>query len=167
MKNGSSTQEESEKKESIRDFCTLLPKVELHAHINGSIRDSTLLELMKAQNPSSDAIGFLQTKVGPNDSRSLSDCFKLFGFIHAAVTTTDVVTRITRECIEDFCAENVKYVELRTTPKRSGNFTARNYINAVVQGIQECRDKQLDCVVKLLLSIDRSQVRDIAESISI
>jgi hypothetical protein len=123
--------------DTLLHFCTLLPKVEMHAHINGSIRDSTLLELMEAQNPSSEARELLlQTKVSAGNRRSLDDCFKLFGFIHSVVTSTGVVTRITRECIEDFCADNVKYVELRTTPKRSGNFTPRRYIDAVAEGIK-------------------------------
>ncbi|KAG6538704.1 hypothetical protein ZIOFF_003832 [Zingiber officinale] len=31
----------------LPEWCKLLPKIELHAHLNGSVRDSTLLELAK------------------------------------------------------------------------------------------------------------------------
>ena len=34
----------------IETFCKRLPKVELHAHLNGSIRESTLVELARERN---------------------------------------------------------------------------------------------------------------------
>lgn len=32
---------------ALLDFCQRLPKVELHAHLNGCVRESTLLELAR------------------------------------------------------------------------------------------------------------------------
>jgi adenosine deaminase len=49
--------------------------------------------------------------------RTLAECFKLFDVIHRITTDHDVITRITREVVEDFAADNVRYLELRTTPK--------------------------------------------------
>ncbi|EMS53353.1 Adenosine deaminase-like protein [Triticum urartu] len=37
----------SEAEKEMREWCVALPKVELHAHLNGSVRNSTLLELAK------------------------------------------------------------------------------------------------------------------------
>ncbi|EMS53352.1 Adenosine deaminase-like protein [Triticum urartu] len=39
--------ETSEAEKEMREWCVALPKVELHAHLNGSVRNSTLLELAK------------------------------------------------------------------------------------------------------------------------
>ncbi|KAK6932335.1 Adenosine deaminase domain [Dillenia turbinata] len=77
------------------EWWTLVPKIELHAHLNGSIRDSTLLEL----------------------ARNLGDK----GIV-----------------IEDFAAENVVYLELRTTPKRNDSIgmTKRGYMEAVLEGLK-------------------------------
>ena len=47
----------------------------------------------------------------------MSECFKLFDVIHKVTTNHDSIARITREVIEDFAADNVIYLELRTTPK--------------------------------------------------
>ena len=37
-------------------FCRRLPKVELHAHLNGSLRESTLLELASERGIDPDAL---------------------------------------------------------------------------------------------------------------
>ena len=59
------------------EFARSLPKVELHAHINGCIRDATLSELCLAC-PDPAVYGFV---VPPSDDRSLMQCFEMFGAI--------------------------------------------------------------------------------------
>ena len=49
--------------------------------------------------------------------RTLSEIFLLFGVIHQVTTDHAILTRITQEVVEDFAADNVQYLELRTTPK--------------------------------------------------
>ena len=49
--------------------------------------------------------------------RTLSECFKLFDIIHKVTTEHSTISRITCEVAEDFAADNVIYLELRTTPK--------------------------------------------------
>ena len=124
-------------------FIRRLPKVELHAHISGCIRESTLRELFYALGPNhgapSHAVKLLQERWRERDAlaatnaaaaahdddaahlftrRSLAECFALFDLIHACVTDRDTVARVTREAIEDFAADNVAYLELRTTPRK-------------------------------------------------
>ncbi|PIA50659.1 hypothetical protein AQUCO_01200106v1 [Aquilegia coerulea] len=72
------------------------------------------------------------------DDRSLVECFKMFDLIHVLTTDHETVTRITREVIEDFAAENIVYVELRTTPKRNEakGMTKRSYMEAVIDGLR-------------------------------
>jgi len=94
------------------DFIRRCPKVELHAHINGCIRDETILELLKKKGASAEEISKLRVQLG--DERTLSQCFDLFSRIHTLVTSVEVVERVTREAIEDFAADNVRYLELRS-----------------------------------------------------
>ncbi|XP_042394494.1 N6-mAMP deaminase-like isoform X2 [Zingiber officinale] len=72
------------------------------------------------------------------NGRSLPECFKLFDLFHILTTDHQTVTRITKEVIEDFAAENVVYLELRTTPKQneSKGMTKLSYMKAVINGIQ-------------------------------
>ncbi|KAF7840647.1 adenosine deaminase-like protein [Senna tora] len=115
-----------------------LPKVELHAHLNGSIRHSTLLELAQALGEKG-VIDFSEVEhVILKNDRSFREVFKLFDLIHIITTDHATVTRITKEVIEDFASENVVYLELRTTPKRNDSIgmSKRSYVEAVIKGLR-------------------------------
>ncbi|XP_052112660.1 N6-mAMP deaminase isoform X2 [Arachis duranensis] len=96
-----------------------MPKVELYAHLNGSIRGSTLLELARAL-----------------WDKGLID----FSQVEHVILKNDhmTVTRIANEVVEDFASEKVVYLELRTTPKKndSQGMSKRSYVEAVLQGIR-------------------------------
>jgi Adenosine deaminase len=52
---------------------------------------------------------------------TLSECFKVFAIIHSVVQTTAALTMVTMDVIEEFAADGVLYLELRTTPKVLGH----------------------------------------------
>ncbi|CAI8611454.1 unnamed protein product [Vicia faba] len=150
------------------EWCMSMPKVELHAHLNGSIRDSTLLELAKGLGDKG-LIDFSQVEhVILKNDRSLSEVFKLFDVIHILTTDHATVTRITKEVVEDFASENVVYVELRTTPKKNEakGMSKHSYIEAVLE-VSATNDKcnedtRKKIFVRLLLSIDRRETTEAA-----
>ena len=138
-------------------FVHKLPKIELHAHIGGSIRDATLLELINSS--TNTAQNYPDLQVLQSDQRSLSDCFQLFDAIHDLVSSLAILKRITKETIQDFAMENCIYLELRTTPRHDlPNVTPQQYVDTVVQAIQECQQEECtqNIVVRLLLSISRA-----------
>lgn len=147
--------------EARGEFCKLLPKIELHAHLNGSIRDDTLRELATAEGTTVTLGTEEVSKLTRRGDRSLSECFKLFDLIHKVTTDHAVITRITQEVLEDFAADHVVYVELRTTPKNNPGIgmTKQSYVDAVLQGMQnyELACAQPRIVARLLLSIDRRE----------
>ncbi|XP_068463019.1 N6-mAMP deaminase isoform X1 [Phaseolus vulgaris] len=120
------------------EWCVSMPKIELHAHLNGSIRDNTLLDLARALGDKG-VIDFSQVEhVILKNDRSLSEVFKLFDLIHIVTTDHSSITRITKEVVEDFASENVVYLELRTTPKKNDSLgmSKRSYVDAVVEGLR-------------------------------
>ncbi|EIE25888.1 adenosine/AMP deaminase family protein [Coccomyxa subellipsoidea C-169] len=140
-------------------FCQALPKIELHAHLNGSLRDATIrkLAIKRQLDPS-------LTKLIEKGDRTLSECFKLFDVIHQITTDHETITGIASEVVEDFAADNVRYLELRTTPKTRSEhgMTKRSYTEAVLKGMQEAQGRQRaskgrSIAVRLLLSIDRRE----------
>ncbi|DBA90010.1 TPA: hypothetical protein ACH3X2_004337 [Trebouxia sp. C0005] len=141
-------------------FCQTLPKIELHAHLNGSIRESTIRELAEKQGLSPETLRFL-SKTG---TRSLPEGFKLFAVIHTITTTHAILTRITREVVEDCADDNIVHLELRTTPKArpEHGMTKASYCDAVLAGLQQYISTQESTGHRpistgLILSIDRRE----------
>ncbi|KAK4755064.1 hypothetical protein SAY87_008821 [Trapa incisa] len=157
-----------------------MPKVELHAHLNGSIRDSTLLELARGLGEKGAIVFSEVEQVILKRDRSLKEVFRLFDLIHILTTDQSTVTRITKEVVEDFASENVVYLELRTTPKNNDSIgmTKHSYMEAVIKGLRAvttvdvdfgCHEMESDasdvCIgsprkkiyIRLLLSIDRRE----------
>jgi adenosine deaminase len=153
-----------------------LPKVELHAHLNGCIRPSTLRDLARDRNVSLSSTLFSTSN---STSRTIADCFQVFAAIAQCVTDLSALQRITREALEDFQQQNVVYLELRTTPKRlrknknntGGDdekeattllATKQDYVETVLQVLQEFMDDngKSGMTCRLILSIDRAQSLD-------
>ncbi|CAI9087784.1 OLC1v1021954C1 [Oldenlandia corymbosa var. corymbosa] len=124
----------------------MMPKVELHAHLNGSIRDTTLLELARELGEKGSIVFSDVEQVIMKNDRSLREVFKLFDLIHLITTDHKTVTRITKEVIEDFAAENVVYLELRTTPKRNASIgmSKESYLQAVLEGLMAVKNVDVD-----------------------
>jgi adenosine deaminase len=137
----------------------LIPKVELHAHLHGSIRTNTLTEL--AHEYRSEAAMLLES------NRDLEKCFGIFDLIHRTISGVDAVRRVVREVLEDFMNENVIYLELRTTPRKLTDGTNREqYLDVVLSVISEHNALYGDrMVTRLLLSIDRAKSMEENQSV--
>lgn len=97
----------------------MLPKAELHNHLDGGLRVSTVLEL-------ADAIGY--QGLPTDDEAELSDWFYqgdsgslesyLAGFEHtiAVMQTPQAIERVAYEAVIDLAADGVIYAELRFAP---------------------------------------------------
>jgi adenosine deaminase len=148
---------------NMDEFCQKVPKVELHAHIHGSIRTSTLKELLQEQVRLNKAN---TEEVQIPKGRSMHECFQLFHLIHRVVVSRKALRRIILETIEDFAKENVMYLELRSTPRElaEDNMSRADYVEEVVKVLEECHARSdLDIEVRLLLSINRNQSIEIAK----
>jgi adenosine deaminase len=106
------------------DVVASLPKVELHAHLNGCIREITLFDLAQERGFQLNDHHFsLHPQEGTDHSmynvrpRSLKDCFDMFAEIGQCVDDLVALRRITLEALEDFADHGVVYLELRSTPK--------------------------------------------------
>lgn len=141
-------------------FANQLPKVELHAHLNGSIRRSTLQELASRAGLDDSHAHIVQ-----GDARSLSEMFAVFEVIHKSVRGAQVVRRIAREVLEDFESDGVIYAEIRTTPKAHHEqaLSKEGYIQAVLKGFEDYAQSRAvggdgnATICRLLLSIDRAE----------
>ncbi len=58
--------------------------------------------------------------------------------------------------IEDFAAENCKYLEIRSTPRAMEGSTEQEYVEALLNVLQENEGNKLGITTRLVLSVDRS-----------
>lgn len=139
-------------------FVKRLPKIELHAHLNGSIRRSTLRELASHKGVDPDNAFILSRW-----PKTLSEAFDVFAVIHSCVTTLEDVERLAYELGEDLEEDGVVYAEIRTTPRiMAGGDGLDDYVEAVLGGFSRYSKQQTGlnarkAILRLLLSIDRAK----------
>eukprot|EP00198_Chlamydomonas_reinhardtii_P008154 XP_001697491.1 predicted protein [Chlamydomonas reinhardtii] len=80
--------------------CQRLPKIELHAHLNGSVRPQTIKDILDERSRAGEALPVTEQELADitvGGERSLRDCFRLFDVIHAVTTTHAAISRIAAE----------------------------------------------------------------------
>ncbi|KAK0070441.1 adenosine deaminase-like protein [Biomphalaria pfeifferi] len=138
----------------LQKFCHRLPKVELHAHLNTTYSLQTLRLLLKSNNGSENIEDMYFTTSHP-----IAESFKLFTKIQSLVTTPEDVYILTKSIIEEYAQENVKYLELRSTPKHipSSGMTKEVYLRTMIEAIKDSESEGYPIIVRILVSIDRRQ----------
>ena len=97
-----------------------LPKVELHRHLEGSIRPVTLLELARENSVDLPAgnVKDLMPHISHTDSDiSLIDYLVKFDVVMKPLQKPEDLERIAREAVEDAAVDNIIYLELRFSPE--------------------------------------------------
>jgi adenosine deaminase len=119
-----------------------LPKVSLHDHLDGALRPATILELADAEGlavPAKDAAALGRWFTSQSDSGSLVDYLKTFDVAIGVMQTTEGLTRVAREFVQDLAADGVIYGEVRWAPEQhlTRGLTLEQTVAAVQQGIEE------------------------------
>ena len=95
-----------------------MPKVELHRHLEGSLRVSTLIDIARQHSitvPTSLMRLSTLVQVQREEPYNFENFLAKFN-TRAGLTVRRVFHRVTTEAIEDAAKDNVKYLELRFTP---------------------------------------------------
>uniref|UniRef100_A0A3B5QUZ7 N6-Methyl-AMP deaminase n=1 Tax=Xiphophorus maculatus TaxID=8083 RepID=A0A3B5QUZ7_XIPMA len=144
------------------EFYKDLPKVELHAHLNGSVSVQTMEKLIRRK-PHLN-IEHSMTAIGKGQRRTLDECFEVFKVIHKLVDTEEDILMVATDVIKEFAADNVKYLELRSTPREENHtrLTKKSYIETVIKAIQQCKNEGVDIDVRFLVAIDRRNGAEVA-----
>ena len=96
-----------------------LPKVELHCHLDGSLRVPTILDLAKKDKvalTTSNSYELSKLLVIGKTRGSLEDYIKRFDITLSVMQTPQALSRTAYELIEDVSKENVRYIEIRYSP---------------------------------------------------
>ncbi|RUO95619.1 hypothetical protein BC936DRAFT_143608 [Jimgerdemannia flammicorona] len=99
----------------LHAFCVALPKAELHAHVNGSISPETMRELVERKKEAKPHLAKFQV---PEKLKDITDFFQIFKFIYQLTDDENSIRTVVRAVIDEFAADGVRYLELRSTPRR-------------------------------------------------
>lgn len=157
-------------KESIphrpAEFYRALPKVELHRHLEGSLRLVTLLEVARAHGL--DLLGTDRLRplvqVGANDPLTSQNFLSKFETLRKFYRSPEVIARITQEAIADAAVDNVRYLELRFTPlalSKAENFPLAEVIDWVVEGARQAQGEH-GIITRLIASVNRHESTQLA-----
>lgn len=98
-----------------------LPKAELHVHLDGSLRPTTMVELaattgvaLPTQDPDQ-----LRRYMLVDDAANLEDYLRRFDVTIALLQTPDALERVAYEMVEDAAADNLRLLEVRYCPELS------------------------------------------------
>jgi adenosine deaminase len=137
-----------------------LPKIDLHRHLDGSVRVETVRDAATKHNftlPTTDLRKLKRlVQVSPECS-SLTEFLKAFEFFYDFLKYPDVVERIAFESCEDARKENIRYLELRFAPplQATKNFSEEEVVRCAISGVKEGM-KKFGIKVGLILCVYRS-----------
>jgi len=114
--------------------------VELHLHLDGSLRIPTMLEIARDEGialPATDELGLRQALACGTTRESLAQYLEHFGHTTAVMQSRKALTRIAAELIEDCADDGLKYAEVRFMPSlhTQGGLSDEEVAEAVLEGL--------------------------------
>jgi adenosine deaminase len=151
-------------------FYQNLPKVELHRHLEGSVRLKTLQEIGRAsgmQLPGTSQLGEL-VQVGQSDTYTFENFLSKFQTLRLFYRSPETIGRITQETVADAAADNVRYLELRFTPvalSRAESFPLAEVMDWVADAAAQAA-QQHAIQTRLIASVNRQEGPELAYEVA-
>lgn len=123
-----------------------LPKIELHCHLDGSLRVETVIELAKKENIQLESYDYDYVKnllTVEEDCDSLDEYLKRFDLPNEVLQIKENLRRASYELLEDAVKDNVKYIEVRFAPifHTKKGLALEEIIESVIDGIRDAENK--------------------------
>lgn len=139
-----------------------LPRIELHRHLEGSLRLSTLVELAgECDLPLPRSVEALRplVQVVEGEARSWDVFLSKFRTLRQFFRSEAIVRRLVREAIADAAADRVRYLELRFTPVALANATGAPFSSVIAWVCEEAPAEAARCGIetRMIVSINRHE----------
>lgn len=115
----------------------MLPKAELHQHLDGSVRPQTAVELAAAVGMPLTLDQARGRMVGPERCADQGELLRFFDLPIALLQTAEALERVAAELVDDLAADGVRYAEVRWAPRLhlDRGLGVEAVIEAVARGI--------------------------------
>jgi adenosine deaminase len=155
----------------LRQFLRDLPKIDLHRHLEGSLRLETVVRLAREHGvdlPSYD-IERLRPLVQVTDEPPGFDRYLgKFHILRRIYSNREVIERMAYEAVADAAADNVRYLELRFSPSAQAavhGFSFADVTDWVIGGVKRAQ-QDFDIQVRLIIALVRHDPFEWAEEIT-
>ncbi|EKN63724.1 adenosine deaminase [Neobacillus bataviensis LMG 21833] len=123
-----------------------LPKIELHCHLDGSLRPNTILDIAKKEGiklTSLEPEELQKELIAPLECESLDEYLERFTIPNLVMQSKENLSRITFELFEDAAQENVKYMEVRFAPllHTAKGLDVEEIIQSVLDGMKDAENR--------------------------
>ena len=147
-----------------------LPKVDLHRHLEGSLRLATMLDIARSHGLTvpEEVMSLSElVQVQEQDPLTFTNFLEKFKTLRLFYRSPDVIHRVTREAIEDAARDNVRYLELRFTPvalSHAEGFPLHDVMDWVINSARQA-GREFKIGVGLIASINRHESLDLAQQV--
>lgn len=136
-----------------------LKKVELHLHLDGSLRPQTLLDIAEKDNislPTKDLEEIKKYMMVADNNKDLVEYLKKFELPLKVMQSEENLERIAFELVEDLAKENYMYAEIRFAPHlhTEKGLSLDKVIKSVTNGIERA-ERNYDIKSNIILCIMR------------
>jgi adenosine deaminase len=147
-----------------------LPKIDLHRHLEGSLRLSTLAELVQKEGldlPRDEGSLRRLVQVCPDDPNTSDNFLSKFKILRNFYRSPEIIQRIVREAIIDASDDGVRYLELHFTPfalAQVRDFPLDEVVDWVIDSASETAD-QTGMNIGLIAGVNRHESFQLAEQV--
>ncbi|WP_028862866.1 adenosine deaminase [Psychromonas aquimarina] len=149
-----------------------LPKIDLHCHLDGSVRPQTIVDLAREQSLTlpTDNIEEIRTlMIAPETCLNLDEYLKRFELPLSVMQTAEGIERISFELFEDAAKENVKYLEVRFGPllHQEQGLTLDQIIGSAVKGMKKAEqmyDIKGNYILSLLRHMPKETIKGVVDA---
>lgn len=150
-------------------FYRSIPKVELHRHLEGSLRLDTLLDIARQHGLTIPYTHFTSlVQMQREDPLTFTNFLGKFQTLRNFYRTPEIIQRVTREAVADAAGDGVRYLELRFTPvalSRMQGFSFGEVMDWVCQSAAEAA-LEFNISVRLIASVNRHEPVAMAEQVA-
>lgn len=155
----------------LRATLSQLPKIELHRHLEGSLRLTTLCDIARTYGLGlpTEAETLRPLVQVTNDKPHFRTFLEKFNILRQFYQSPEIIHRLTYEVIEDAAHDQVGYMELRFTPMalaKTRGFTLTEVTSWVLNAVQQARLAFPQLHVELIASVNRHEPLEIAEKVA-
>jgi adenosine deaminase len=157
---------------NLRAALQALPKIELHRHLEGALRLTTLLEVARRYEldlPLDSPESLRPLVQVTNDQPGFRNFLDKFNVLRRFYQAPEVIQRLAYEVVDDAAHDNIRYLELRFTPyalASTRGYALSEVFDWVIEAVQAAVRDHPALRVGLIASVNRHESLEIAEQVT-